>query len=329
MPLVSVIVPAYNAEETLLETMQSVLSQTFTDLELIVVDDGSADNTVAIARSVKDPRVRVCSYPNGGAALARNRGIALSNGAFLSFLDSDDLWTSDKLEKQLNALQANPEAGGAYSWTLIMDEKGENFYPGNCESYEGDVYPHLLLSNFIGSGSNMLVRREASDTIGGFDTTLYSHEDWDYYLRLSRQWLFVSVSEPQILYRKREDSVCSNFEVMEKYIFVLHKKMFKSVPPALRYLEPQSRAKKYEFLTQIALTHISSWQDCRRAIRTLTKAATLHPSLLRTRRFQILVFKLLVTLSLTPKLANRALFFLMSLRAKQYMARRTTSIVPS
>ena len=265
--------------------------------------------------------------------MARNRGIEASTGEFLSFIDSDDLWTPDKLEKQLDALQGNPEAGGVYSWTLIMDANGEKFYPGNCESYAGDVYPHLLLSNFVGSGSNMLVRRVAADSIGGFDTTLHSHEDWDYYLRLSQQWLFAVVSEPQILYRKREDSVCSNFEVMEKYIFVLHKKVFSTVPPALRYLEPRSRAKKYEFLTQIALTHISSWQDCRRAFRTLTRAATLYPPLLRTRRFQILVFKLIVTLSLSPKIANRALFFLMSLRAKQYMSRgsatRAATALPS
>lgn len=329
MPLVSVIIPAYNAEETLLETIQSVLSQTFTDLEILIIDDGSSDNTVAIARAVQDPRVRVYTFKNGGAAMARNRGIAHSTGEFLSFIDSDDLWTPNKLEKQLDALQHMPDAGGVYSWTLIMNESGEKFYPGNCESYSGDVYAHLLLSNFIGSGSNMLVRRTASDTIGGFDTTLHSHEDWDYYLRLSQNWLFAVVSEPQILYRKREDSVCSNFEVMERYIFILHDKMFSTAPYSLRYLEPQSRAKKYEFLSQIALTHISSWQDCRRAIRTLSKAAALHPPLLRTRRFQILVFKLFITLSLTPKLANRALFFLMSLRAKQYMSRRATSALPS
>lgn len=329
MPLVSVIIPAYNAEDTLLETIRSVLAQTFTDIELIIIDDGSSDDTVAIARAVEDPRIRVYTFSNGGAAMARNRGIEQSTGEFLSFIDSDDLWTPDKLEKQLDALQSNPEAGGVYSWTLIMDGSGENFYPGNCESYSGDVYPQLLLSNFVGSGSNMLVRRVASDAIGGFDTTLHSHEDWDYYLRLSQQWLFAVVSEPQILYRKREDSVCSNFAVMEEYIFILHDKVFSTVPPTLQYLEPQSRAKKYEFLTQLALTHISSWQDCRHAIRTLTKAATLYPALLRTQRFQILIFKLLVALSLTPKLANRALFFLMSLRAKQYMSRQATFFTPS
>ena len=329
MPLISVIIPAYNAEKTVLETIRSVLNQTITDIELIVVDDGSSDETVAIARAVKDPRVRIYSFTNGGAAMARNRGIEKSTGEFLSFIDSDDLWTPDKLEKQLKTLQDNPKAGGVYSWTLIMDNSGEKVYPGNCESYTGDVYPHLLLSNFVGSGSNMLVRRSASEAIGGFDTSLYSHEDWDYYLRLSQRWLFAVVSEPQILYRKREDSVCSNFEVMEHYIFILHDKVFSAVPPDLRYLEPHSRAKKYEFLTQIALTHISSWQDCRRAIRTLTKAATLYPALLRTRRFQILVFKLLVTLLLTPKLANRTLFFLMSLRAKQYMSRQAASVAAS
>ncbi len=320
MPLVSVIVPAYNAEDTILETIHSVLHQSLQDLELIVVDDGSSDSTFAIAQSVKDPRVRALSFENGGAAMARNRGIQQAKGDFLSFIDADDLWVINKLEKQLQALQKMPEACGAYSWTLIMDAEGETFYPGNCESFEGDVYPQLLLSNFVGSGSNMLVRREASEAIGGFDANLRSHEDWDYYLRLAHRWPFAVVSEPQILYRKTDSSLCSNFEVMEKYIFILHEKVFQNVRPGLEHLERQSKARKYDFLTQIVLTNVSNWSHCRHAIRTLTKAIALHPPLMRTRRLHILALKLLVAIALTPKIANRTLFFLLSLRAKRYMA---------
>lgn len=329
MPLVSVIIPAYNAEQTLLETIHSVLQQSHQDLELIVVDDGSTDSTLAVATSVADPRLHVLSYENGGASAARNRGIAAATGAFLSFIDADDLWVTDKLEKQFQALQRNPSAGGVYSWTLILDAVGKTFYPGNCESFEGDVYPQLLLSNFVGSGSNMMVRRAASDSIGGFDTKLRSHEDWDYYLRLARHWPFVVVSEPQILYRKTDSSLCSNFAVMEEYIFILHQKVFSNVRPGLEYLEQQSRARKYDFLTQIALTNISNWGHCRHAIRTLSKAIALHPPLIRTRRLHILALKLLVAIALTPRLANHTLFFLLSLRAKRYMAGNSVSTAPS
>ncbi len=320
MPLVSVIVPAYNAADTVLETIQSVLQQSLQDLELIVVDDGSTDNTLAVVNTVRDSRLKLFSFENGGAAAARNRGIEQATGAFLSFIDADDLWVPDKLQKQLQALQQNPAAGGAYSWTLIMDAAGESFYPGNCESFAGDVYGQLLLSNFIGSGSNMLIRREAIEQTGGFDSSLRSHEDWDYYLRLSRHWPFAVVNEPQILYRKTDTSLCSNFEVMEEYIFVLHDKMFASVPPELMHLEQHSRAKKYDFLAQISLSHISNWQDCWRAVRTLRQAIVLHPAAIGTRRVQILIVKALMTLVLTPSLADRALSKLLSLRAKRYMA---------
>lgn len=326
MPLVSVIIPAYNAADTVLETIESVLQQSLQDLELIVVDDGSTDDTLAVIKTVEDPRLKLFSFENGGCAAARNRGIEQASGAFLSFVDADDLWVTDKLQKQLQALQQNPAAGGAYSWTLVMDASGESFYPGNCESFEGDVYPHLLLSNFIASGSNMLFRREAVADVGGFDTSLRSYEDWDYYLRLSRQWPFAVVKEPQILYRKSDTSMCSNFAVMEQYIFILHNKVFATVPPALKHLEQHSRAKKHDFLAQISLSHISNWQNSRRAIGHLSRAIALHPATLATRRVQILVFKTLMTLVLTPPMANRALSALLSLRASRYMASHTTPL---
>jgi len=322
MPLVSVIVPAYNAEDTVLETIESVLQQTFQDLELIVIDDGATDGTVAALKDVTDPRLKIFSFENGGLPTARNRGIERASGQFLSFVDADDLWTPDKLAKQMRALEENPAAGGAYSWTLIMDGAGEKFYPGNCESFEGDVYPHLLLSNFIGSGSNMLLRREAVASVGDFDVTLDSHEDWDYYLRLARQWEFVVVPEPQILYRKTANSLSSRLPVLEEYIFILHERVFSSISPELAHLEAHSIAKKYEFLTQIALTNVSSWSNCTCALRTLSRAIAHYPKILFTRRIPILIAKLVIALTLTPRFANAALVFLLTLRAKQYMSRQ-------
>jgi glycosyltransferase involved in cell wall biosynthesis len=328
-PLISVIVPAYNSANTLLETLRSVLNQTFTNFELIVINDGSTDNTLNLLKSVKDPRLKVFSFKNGGLPTARNRGIERARGQFLSFIDADDLWVTDKLEKQLAQLRRHPEAGVVYSWTLIMDAAGEKFYPGNCESYQGDIHAQLLLSNFIASGSNIMLRREAAASIDGFDPALRAQEDWDYYLRLAQKWPFVVVSEPQILYRKSATSICSNFERMEKYIFIVHRKMFTDLPAHLAKLEAQSRAKKYEFLAQIALTHISTWRDSVRAFRTLARAIALHPALLFTRRLQILVAKLLIVLTLTPRLANRTLVWLLSLRAQQYMSRqKETSPTP-
>jgi glycosyltransferase involved in cell wall biosynthesis len=127
-PTISVIIPAYNAERTILETIASVQQQTFSNFELIVINDGSTDRTLELLNSLEDPRLKIFSYSNGGLPVARNRGIYHATGEFITFLDADDLWTPDKLELQLTALQQHSEAGVAYSWTHYMDEKGESFH---------------------------------------------------------------------------------------------------------------------------------------------------------------------------------------------------------
>src|SRR4028119_546862 len=117
MPIISVIIPAYNAERTIKETIQSVLNQSFQDLELLIINDGSQDSTLDVVESIQDPRIRVFCYLNAGSSASRNRGIGLAKGEYISFIDADDLWTVDKLESQFKALQENPKAAVAYSWT--------------------------------------------------------------------------------------------------------------------------------------------------------------------------------------------------------------------
>ena len=117
MSTISVVIPAYNAAKTISETIDSVRRQTFTDFELIVINDGSSDHTAELVNAVADDRLQLFSYENGGLPVARNRGIDRASGEFIAFLDADDLWTPDKLELQLEALQKHPEAGVAYSWT--------------------------------------------------------------------------------------------------------------------------------------------------------------------------------------------------------------------
>src|SRR5262249_4651515 len=154
MPRVSVIIPAWNAARTILETVRSVQAQTFRDFELIVVDDGSTDDTLDVLAAVDDPRLAVYSYDNGGLATARTRGTARASGELVSFVDADDLWTPDKLEAQIAALSARPGAGAAYSWTRFIDERGRELRVQEPVRFEGDVYRPLLVQNFLCSGSN-------------------------------------------------------------------------------------------------------------------------------------------------------------------------------
>jgi glycosyltransferase involved in cell wall biosynthesis len=142
MPLISVIIPAYNAQKTIRETIESVLNQTFKDFEIIVIDDGSQDSTVEIVSAFSDPRLRLFSYPNAGVSATRNRGLAQANSEFISFLDADDLWTPDKLEAQLRALEANPQAAVAYSWTDYIDESSQFLHPGNHPTATGMFIPN-------------------------------------------------------------------------------------------------------------------------------------------------------------------------------------------
>ena len=181
MPVISVIVPVFNGEKTISETIRSILNQTFQDLEILIINDGSTDNTLEILSEFEDERIKIFSYENGGLPVARNRGIEQSSGDFVTFLDADDLWEPEKLEEQLKSLRHNPKAGVSYSWTSFIDENSQFLYAWEPVYYSGDVYPDLLLRNFISSGSNIMIKRSVIEKAGYFDPNLKSVEDWDYY----------------------------------------------------------------------------------------------------------------------------------------------------
>ena len=303
MPIISVIVPAYNGQRTIVETINSVLEQTFIDFELIVINDGSTDRTLELLETVQDKRLKVYSYPNGGLPTARNRGIDRAKGKFISFIDADDLWTRDKLELQLEALQKNPQAGVAYSWTISMDNNGNSFHPGAIANFQGNVYANLLVSNFIASGSNVLIRREAIDSVGYFDETLKSAEDWDYWLRLAPKWDFVVVPKPQIIYRLSSGAMSSKIDVMEKYNTMVLTKAFESVPSELQHLKNEGLSYISLFMTRLCLTRVSS-QDIGQAAQRMWKAIRLYPKILFRKEAQFLLMKLIVLTIMTPKVAN-------------------------
>lgn len=303
MPLVSIIIPAYNAQKTILETIRSIQNQTIEDLEIIVINDGSTDNTVELLQDIDDPRLKVFSYENGGLPVARNRGIEQATGDYLSFIDADDLWTTDKLESQIVALQANPEAGVAYSWTSFIDEDSEFLYAWEPIYYQGNVYPDLLLRNFISSGSNILVQRQYIEAAGKFDPTLKSAEDWDYYIRLAALCPFALVPQYQILYRRSSQSMTSKVDVMETYIVKVTESAFAVAPPELQYLRNHSLAYTYCFLSQLCIAHVSNEEGVKQASQKLQKALQLYPKLLLERRTQRLALKILLLRLLPYKLA--------------------------
>ncbi|MCT7984818.1 glycosyltransferase family 2 protein [Laspinema sp. A4] len=281
MPKISIIIPAYNAEKTILETWISIQNQTFSDWEVIVINDGSTDQTLPILQTINDPRLKVFSYTNAGLPIARNRGLAEVTGDYIAFLDADDLWTPDKLEQQLATLEHYPEAGVAYSWVIFFNSEKKQQSLGHPHSFEGNVYPALLLNNFLGNGSNPLVTRKAIQSVGDFDPTFPHCADWDYYLRLAAQWSFVLVPQHQILYRQSVGSMTSKCAHIEHQLLTMIEKQFTTIAPEeYQGLKPQSLAWIYEYCTQQYLEYGRDRQDIECARQKLAQAIRLYPPII-------------------------------------------------
>jgi GT2 family glycosyltransferase len=281
MPTISVIVPTYNAERTILETIKSVQQQTFSDFEIIVINDGSIDLTLELLQKIADQRLKIFSYDNGGVAIARNRGISHAGGEFIAFLDADDLWTPDKLELQLRALQQHPEAGVAYSWTYYFtDGQKDSISPGKQFFFEGNVYGKLLIENFLANGSNPLIRKEVLESVGEFDPTFPHCADWDFYLRLAAVCPFVAVPKHQIFYRQSSGSMTSKIDGIEKQVLTMLEKAYRAAPLEYQSLKNQSLAWVYEYCTQQYLQYSTDLDGVNRAGQKLWKAICLHPQIL-------------------------------------------------
>ncbi len=268
-PLISVIIPVYNGEKTIEETIASLLQQTYSNWELIVIDDGSSDRTPIVIQDIlaQHPQIqgRLVSYPQTGACASRNRGAALAQGKFLAFLDADDVWTADKLELQLEALQNSPRAKVAYSWTDYINTTGKFLYPGGHATHQGNVYEYLLLSNFLENGSNALICRDAFKNVGGFDESVTGVDEWDLFIRMAQQsefsCEFVVIPQVQVFYRLSNQSLSARIDRQASECLKVIDRAFQSSPPHFQHLKPKSIANLYRYLTfrglssDLAYTH--------------------------------------------------------------------------
>lgn len=200
MPAVSIIVPAYNQSQYLGDAIRSALAQTCGDLEVIVVDDGSTDDTRGVCQSFTDPRVRYVWQENRGLSGARNTGIRESRGKFLTFLDSDDQFLPEKLELLLGAFERDSSLGLVAGQALLIDQLGRRIGEVFDKPLPDDP-SELLQGNPLHVGS-VLLRREWQERVGFFDETLRSYEDWDMWLRLARAGCRMGwVAQPVSFYR--------------------------------------------------------------------------------------------------------------------------------
>lgn len=237
MPKVSVIIPAYNAMTYLPATLENVLGQTFTDFEVLVIDDGSSDCTAAWVGQIQDRRVRLISQANQGMCAARNQGIALAQGEYIAFLDADDLWHPTKLAKQVRCLDECPDVGLVYTWTALIDREGRPTGRLFASHAEGDVWQQLVQHNITESGSSPMVRRSCFETVGVFDPDLPHAGDWDMCLRIAACYPFQVIKEPLVYYRQYSNSMSKNWQRVEKCFYTVLEKAFQSQPPELENLK--------------------------------------------------------------------------------------------
>ncbi|MGB5962823.1 MAG: glycosyltransferase [Coleofasciculaceae cyanobacterium] len=307
MPTISVIIPVYNGEKTIKETIMSVLNQTFENFELIIINDGSNDATLEIVQAIKDHKIKVFSYQNSGLSASRNRGLTKAEGEFISFIDADDLWTPNKLELQLKALQNNPQAAVAYSWTDWIDQSGQFLRAGGHITVNGNAYEKLLIRDFIESGSNPLIKKQALDEVGDFDQSVTPPEDWDMWLRLAAKYEFITVEVPQILYRISPNSASFDIEKMEAGSLKVIQRVF-SQSPELAHLKQKTLASRYNYLTFKALGGHLNRKNGLTAARFLLQAVKYDLSLLgRTKIMLIILTKIAAAILLPPQLTLKLL----------------------
>jgi len=214
--LVSVIVPVYNRAHLVAETVDSILLQTYRHLEIILINDGSSDNSLSVIKEYEKcfpEKVRVIDQKNQGQIVARNKGIKLARGKYIAFLDSDDLWLPDKLEHQIPLF--NQGVGLVYGGVELINESGETTGFNPCDpSVQGNIYPQLLVKNRM-TGGSVVVLAEALAKVGLFDPEFKAAENWDLWLRICKEYQARLVNKPVVKYRLHQNNMSKDVMLMQ------------------------------------------------------------------------------------------------------------------
>lgn len=233
--LVSVVIPAYNAAWCVARAIDSVLAQTYARYEVLVVDDGSTDETAALVNAYGE-RVRLLQQPNGGLSGARNLGMRNAAGEYVAFLDADDYWLPEKLERQIALMQAHPDVGFCSTATRVETPQGEQIGLWKCPACGGDTLRTIFAVNgaVAGSGSSVMVRRDVLARAGEFDVTLRCLEDIDMWMRLAAISSYACIDEPLSVILKRPDSMSRNLDKMRESALQVMRKNRHLLAPAAR-----------------------------------------------------------------------------------------------
>jgi glycosyltransferase involved in cell wall biosynthesis len=256
---VSVVIPAYNVAGYLTATLRSLTLQTDQNFEVLIVDDGSTDETAKIAHgfTANYEHFHLLRKPNGGLSSARNFGINAAKGDYVALLDGDDLYRPEKIARHAAVLDSNPQVGVVYSASQAMrDDGGRIWFALSGKPIRSDPLGALLCKNFIGHGSNAMFRRSLVDQIGDFDETLASVEDLDFWLRIAAlgHWKFHRDAKVLCDYRVRPTGLSYNTAVMQR----THERVIQAAaqrnPEKIAHILPLAYAYMYRYLARLAMT---------------------------------------------------------------------------
>ena len=309
-PLVSVIIPAFNAATTIKHTIQSVLAQTYPYFEILVIDDGSSDGTSDVVKKLLagDGRIKLLKQENQGVAAARNFGIRYARGDYIAPLDADDLWFPEKLEKQVAVMHEGPSTVGlVYTWSIqIIDDKRSHTFTKGWEE-EGSVFLPLLLGNFLSNASTPLISRECFDHTGVYNMDFLKFdaqgcEDWDIYLRIAEHYEFRVVPEHLTVYRQSKESMSADWKLMGRSYNLLMEWIQKRHPDIPAYV---FRWSKSNYLLYLAIKAAQA-QQTTDSLLLLSKATVLDPYMLMNRRLQRMFAKNLLHTVRRPRIPSPA-----------------------
>jgi glycosyltransferase involved in cell wall biosynthesis len=289
-PLITVIIPLYNGADFIEQTLRSVIAQTYQNLEIIVVNDGSTDHSPQLVQGLiaEDNRIEIITKPNGGVASARNLGIGRALGEWIGFVDADDIWDPTFVQKVVDRTAfLSDSVGVIYSWAQNINDR-DQVIPGVHVAYiTGNVYGTLLCHNFLGNASASVIRRSCFDRVGGYDSGLREAqaqgcEDWDLYLRLAEYYDYAVIPELLVGYRKLENSMSGDSHTMAKSQGIMLDKVLESHPEIPDWYYGLSRSSFYLYLADQGKQYgqgesMHYWRQ--QALRAHWWATVLRPSL--------------------------------------------------
>ncbi|MEO1377959.1 MAG: glycosyltransferase family A protein [Cyanobacteria bacterium J06635_10] len=254
--LVTIVLPAYNASEYLAETLKSVLQQTYTNFELLVIDDGSTDDTADIVHNLsqQDSRVKLISQQNQGVSVARNIGINMAQGEFIAFLDADDLWLPNKLTAHIQHLSANPNLGLSFARVEFMTFDGKATGKYSNPHFRNITQKNLYEENPAITPSNAVFRRIALQQVGGFDGDLSGVADAELFLRIKcHGWEVEGIDEVLVLYRTSLAGMSSQLYKMEEDWNRFSNKVQAYAPELIKHHYKYSKAMLLRYLARRTL----------------------------------------------------------------------------